>query len=183
MRRLAAIVLLTVVSVAGCSKGSGNDPQVASAQGSGATPTATASASGDADPVKFSQCMRDHGLTWFPDPDSSGRLSVNAPAGTDDEKFKKAQEACKQYDPAASGNGHKMSEADFEALRKVSQCMRDHGITGFPDPDPTAGGIRIDEKQLGGLKPGDPTFDKAQQECDKYAPAGPKEKSTNGQAG
>ena len=50
---------------------------------------------------------------------------------------------------------------DQATLLRFSQCMRDHGIAHFPDPD--AGG-QIDIAQLG-LAKNDPTLAAAQQAC------------------
>jgi len=46
--------------------------------------------------VKFAQCMRTHGVPNFPDPSSSGGISVDPGSGIDpnDPTFQKAQQAC-----------------------------------------------------------------------------------------
>src|ERR1041385_1549176 len=53
--------------------------------------------------IKFSQCMRDHGVNMpDPQPVGSGGIRIAASPGALDptsDQFKQAQEACKQYQP------------------------------------------------------------------------------------
>lgn len=160
------MALLLAVGLAGCSEK--KDPSVVTA-GTG-TPKANAStaAAGDSSALKFSQCMREQGLSWFPDPDANGGLQVSIPHGTDQSAVDKAQEACKQYAPGSSQNGSQISDEDLNKLRQVAQCIRDHGFPNYPDPD-AKGNTQIDSKKLG-VEPSDPTFQKAMQECQKLMP-------------
>lgn len=161
-------VLLALV-LAACAHESKDDPQVASAQNATATAGPSASASSDPDaPLKFSQCMRDHGITWFPDPDK-GSMTINIPRGTDPKKMEAAQEACKKFQPDG-GVPHKMSAEDLQQARAMSKCMRDNGVPNFPDPDPD-GRLQVDGAKVG-MGPGDPAFDKAAKLCSKYMPPG-----------
>ncbi|MET7403427.1 hypothetical protein ABZS66_59140 [Dactylosporangium sp. NPDC005572] len=169
-----AIVLLLAVGAAGCSRH--DDPAVATAN-SGA-PDAGAGAAGDGETslLRFSQCMRDQGLTWYPDPQPDGGLVVHNPDGVDQGKLAKAEEACKRYYPGGSQRGPIPAE-DLAKIRQVSQCMRDHGFANYPDPDAN-GSITIDSKVLG-VEPDDPAFQRARQECDKYLPAPKRSKGTS----
>lgn len=166
----ATLAVLLALVPAACARGSKNDPQVASARNATATASPSASASEDPDaPLKFAQCMREHGMTWFPDPSSGGGTTVNIPKGTDPAKMEAAQEACKKYMPDG-GAPHKPSAEDLQRTRAMAKCMRENGVPNFPDPEPD-GSIRIDGGKLGS-GPGDPTFDKAQKLCSKYLPQG-----------
>ncbi|GAA2677745.1 hypothetical protein [Actinoplanes palleronii] len=166
---LALGALLTVLA-AGCGQSPGQDPGVATAQSAGVTPSASASASDDSgngqdDQLKFSQCMREHGMTWFPDP-SNGGLRVKVPSSVKKEDFDAAQKACREFSPGGE-DGPKITAAELEQMRQMSQCMRDNGITNFPDPRPD-GGIHIDQKL--GIDPESPTFQAAQKKCEKLMP-------------
>ncbi|QFY12064.1 hypothetical protein GBF35_40725 [Nonomuraea phyllanthi] len=165
-RTLAAVALMLAVGMTGCARR--DDPMVATA-GSGAPKAGARAAAGNdqASALKFSQCMRDQGLTWFPDPDAEGNLGVHAPEGTDQGKVDKAEEACKAYSPWRGRQGTPISDADLKKLRQVSQCIRDHGFAKYPDPDAN-GSIKIHSDDI---EPEDPAFQKARQECDKYMPA------------
>ncbi|MDP9862821.1 MULTISPECIES: hypothetical protein [Streptosporangium] len=46
--------------------------------------------------VKLAQCMRQHGIDML-DPGADGRIEINVPAGTPEQKVKDAHEACKQF--------------------------------------------------------------------------------------
>jgi hypothetical protein len=161
----AFILLLLAVGAAGCSRH--DDPPVATANSGAPKAGAGAAANDEKSLVKFSQCMRDQGFTWFPDPQPDGGLVVHNPDGVDQSKFDKAEQACKKYSPAGSGGGPIPAE-DLAKIRQVSQCVRDHGFANYPDPDAN-GSITVDSKVLG-VEPTDPAFQKAMQECQKYLP-------------
>jgi len=164
-RILALGLLLT--AVAGCA-GTNGGAQVASA--GGATPTASTSAAAARDedaPLKFAQCMREQGITWFPDPDAGGRTSIKVPESQSKEKFEAAMTACNKYAPNGGDHG-KADPEQLEQARQMAKCMRENGVKNFPDPQPD-GSLRIDGGKVG-MGPGDPTFDKAEQACAKYLP-------------
>ena len=176
-RRFLAVGLLLTAVAAGCGKSPAGD-QVASA---GGTPTASsnaAAAARDEDaPLKFSQCMREQGMTWFPDPKPDGGLQVKVPKGTERAKVDAAMEACKEWAP----DGGERGPADpqmLEQARKMAQCMRDNGVPNFPDPDPD-GSLRLDGNKIG-TGPGEPTFDKADEACSKFRPQGAEHESSEG---
>jgi hypothetical protein len=171
-RTLATVALLMAVGMMGCSHA--DDPKVATAHSGAPSATAGTAAGGQNSDLKYSQCMRDHGLEWFPDPGPDGGLGVRVPAGTDQNTLNKAEEACKAYNPATNRTG-KVSQADLDKIRQESQCIRDHGFPKYPDPDAN-GTVAIDEKNTG-ISPDDEAFEKARQECQKYAP--PRQKQAN----
>lgn len=173
-RMVLALGLLLTMASAGCARdGNSNDTGVASANGGNPTASASASAAtGDnaESALKFSQCMREHGLTWFPDPTSDGKMAVKIPQGTPKEKVDAAQEACKKYAPNG-GQPPKLDAAALEQARQMSKCMRENGVPNFPDPDPN-GQLKVDGNKVG-VGPGDPKFDAAQKACAKYQMGGP----------
>ena len=92
--------------------------------------------------MKFADCMRDNGVSAFPDPDASGELTIDAVANgssldTDTAAFKKAISACKDLQPPGF-IGQKRSAQKQESALKFAQCMRDDGVRDFPDPTPNA---------------------------------------------
>jgi hypothetical protein len=172
-RTVAATVLMLALASAGCARNGTNDPQVASANSgaakAGASPSATPSDDPDA-PIKFSRCMREHGISWFPDP-KDGKMSVRLPQGQDKKKFDAAQEACKALMPGG-GEAHKPSAEELEQARQMAKCMRENGIPNFPDPNPD-GGISIDSSKVG-IGPDSPIWQKAEAACSQYMPKGGK---------
>jgi hypothetical protein len=83
--------------------------------------------------VEYSQCMRAHGVTNFPDPTTAGPgakdgLDPNSPT------FQAAQAACRQYAPPHPPTPAQSAQREADLLR-FAQCMRSHGVPNFPDPD------------------------------------------------
>jgi hypothetical protein len=90
--------------------------------------------------VKFAECMRKNGVRQFPDPDASGKLTIDAIANgssldTNSAAFKQAISACKDLEPPGF-TGDKRSPEQQAAAVKFAQCIRDNGVKDFPDPAP-----------------------------------------------
>ena len=120
MITLAAITC--AMSVAACGS-SGHS------QGAGSVGSSLADAE-----LKVSECMRSHGVPNFPDPSGAGGgfnlngsgINPLSPA------FESAQQRCFKLLPGGGPGAHP-SQAMAQALQ-VSECMRHHGVSGFPDP-------------------------------------------------
>ncbi len=100
--------------------------------------------------MKFAECMRDNGVSEFPDPNASGALTIdgiingssldpNSPA------WKRAVGACKDLEPPGF-MGRKRSAQEQEVALKFAQCMRNNGVPDFPDPTPN--GPLIDTSRI-----------------------------------
>ena len=187
----AAFALLA----AGCG-GSGGSPGIASVASStttaGTTTTQSGSRSADkalngsgggqgqqfqlamkvgtVDGAKFSACMRKHGVTNFPDPDGQGVIRIHSGTGIDpgSPAFRSARTACEKLLP----NGGQPTPAQIaqrqQQMLAFSACMRSHGLKDFPDP--SNGGLRIQDHPGSDLDPNNPTFQKAQQACQGNLP-------------
>jgi hypothetical protein len=96
--------------------------------------------------------MRAHGLTNFPDPAASGGIQIQPGSGINpgSPAFRSAQSACSKLLPGGGPGAHPPSERDKAQMLAISQCMRRHGVTNFPDPtlspppDPSAYSAVID---------------------------------------
>jgi hypothetical protein len=125
---------------------------------------------GTVDGTKFSACMRKHGVTNFPDPNGQGVITIHSGMGIDpgSPAFRSARTACEKLLP----NGGQPTPAQIAQAQKqmlaLSACMRAHGIKDFPDP--SNGGLQIRVHPGSDLDPNNPTFQKAQQACQKYQP-------------
>jgi hypothetical protein len=172
MRIRTALALGLLLTLAGCAAKTDTDGIATAAGRPTATAKATATATAnDADaPLKFAQCMREQGISWFPDPKPGVGMRIDVPAGQDKTKLDAATAACKKFMPNG-GAPEKMDPAQLEQARQMSQCMRDHGITNFPDPNPN-GQMMIDGNKLG-IGPGDPKFDAADKACAQFRPKAP----------
>jgi hypothetical protein len=102
--------------------------------GSSSTPHQTAS-NGQALGVKFSTCMRDHGVPSFPDPeaDAGGIQIPLSLTKNPSPAFKSAMQACKDL-IQAGGSPPVVSARQKAAALKLAQCMREHGVPNYPDP-------------------------------------------------
>ena len=173
--------VLLSAALAGCG-GSGDKDGIATANGTAKPSSSTSAGAVDEkeQALKFGQCMRDNGLPNWPDPkfNDGGGMSIDAPEGSDPVKVDAAMQKCKQFMPNG-GEPQKLDPQRLEQLRKLAQCMRDHGVKNFPDP--TENGIQANGN-LPGMDPNDPTYQAAQKECDKYAPA-PAGESSGTQSG
>jgi CDGSH-type Zn-finger protein len=93
---------------------------------------------GQSAPIAFSKCMRAHGVTNFPDPSGGGGLNI---AGTginpQSPAFRSAQATCLKLMPGGGPGTHATAQQIKEAT-ETAVCMRNHGVTGFPDPIVTA---------------------------------------------
>jgi hypothetical protein len=129
-RRLSIALAAIALIGAGCSDG-------AAEKGETSTATSTAKSS---KALQFSACMRENGVTKFPDPDSSGQLTIDgvlngSSLDADSPAWKKAIAACKDLQPSGF-TGHKRSGGQQDAALTFAQCIRDNGVKDFPDPTP-----------------------------------------------
>jgi hypothetical protein len=166
-RRGIAALIVTGLSLVAC--GSSPNP---SANGAGSGTTANPADYTRA--LAFASCMRSHGVQNFPDPTSNGSggmviqktpgstivngVSVNGPA------FQSAMQACRSHLPNG-GHPQPLSAARRNQMLALSQCMRSHGVTGFPDPTFSGARVGLQIKPSSGIDPNSPAFQKAQQAC------------------
>jgi hypothetical protein len=111
------------------------------------SPTTTTSSSKSpqsfvAKAYQFSACMRNHGVTNFPDPTVSSngngqQIAIRA-VGPNTPAFKTASKACQGILPAPSNADLAAEAAQRRAhtqdLLSFAHCMRGRGVNGFPDP-------------------------------------------------
>jgi hypothetical protein len=92
---------------------------------------------------KFADCMRQHGVTNFPDPQvSSGhgqqRIAIAVPAdAAKSPQLKAAGQACRGILPTPSQMSAYVKaeqQAHKQGLLAFARCVRSHGATTFPDP-------------------------------------------------
>jgi hypothetical protein len=86
--------------------------------------------------------MRSSGVPNFPDPTPSGNFNLHpGPGGVDplSPAFSAALPKCQKLHPLPGGlpsPGQAMhpSAPAMARMLKLSECMRQHGVSGFPDP-------------------------------------------------
>jgi hypothetical protein len=139
-RRRRALAALAVIATAAVISACGSR-----ARGSGGNTAANAK-----EAVKFSECMRSNGVSAFPDPGASGKLTIDAVANgssldTNAPAFKQALGACKALEPAGF-TGSKRSQQQQQAALQFAECVRRNGVNDFPDPTPN--GPLIDTNRI-----------------------------------
>lgn len=130
---LKALVILTICGLLTAACGS-------SGKSSSSTAKRTMSALRGAT-LAFATCMRSHGVPNFPDPRSTGPgmkpgmgFSLGSGVNPQSPAFRSAQASCRHLLSAGGpGSAHPSPQVNAQLL-KVSQCMRQHGISHFPDP-------------------------------------------------
>jgi hypothetical protein len=121
--------------------------------------------------VKYSPCMRSHGVAGFPEPAVSGNtISLVAPHSVlNSPKFASASAACREYAPRKLAPPQ-ITTADQAAYLEAAQCMRSHGIVGFPDPVFSNGNVSFPVPT--GMNTNSPQFLRAREICEMLIPEG-----------
>ena len=185
MKRTLVVVAIAVV-LAACGSAAADGREVASLSTTPAAdaPAGTGDSTGDSTgstepidpseaPLKYAQCMREHGVD-MPDPTISGdggvMVAIGGPVavdggttkdGPDPKEFEAANKECQHFMEDAVGQFDPPSEEDQKKMQDqalaFSKCMREHGID-MPDPQFSAdgGGMSV---SIGGPPDSDPTND------------------------
>jgi hypothetical protein len=111
---------------------------------------------------KYSDCMRSHGVSGFPDPEvhnGGQQISIHITQGaTSAPAFKSAEQVCAHYLPnGGNTDTAAQRQAHTEAMLAFARCLRTHGFPNFPDPTAqghldlsmiTAAGINLHQPAL-----------------------------------
>ena len=172
LRLPTALAMLAVVGVvsAGCGgTQTAGAPAATGGSGGNTIPTIRAKA------VKFAECMRANGVRAFPNPDASGKLTIDGIANgskidTSSAAFERALRACKRLEPPGF-TGTKPTPRQRTARLAFARCVRRSGVPDFPSP--TRAGPLVDTNRIpsaattGGMS----VLNAAMQACHRYASA------------
>jgi len=158
---IATIGLALLVAACG---GSSHPSSASSNAGTSATTEA----------VAFSRCMRSHGVSDFPDPNSSGVWPKSQVQSTASEpRFQSATQACGHLLPdggpgvAPSPAVDRQIQADMTTF---AWCMRSHGVSNWPDPTLDQGRATFNP-QAAGIDPNSPQISAKIHKCERVFPA------------
>ena len=120
--------------------------------------------------LAFSSCMRSNGVSKYPDPVGTGsppKESVQQ-LGVSNTQFASAEGTCRHLLPNG-GNAPSLAAQQQVTANglKFSQCVRAHGVAGFPDPGSDG---RIPDPASVGINQGSPKFEAANRACAAYRP-------------
>jgi hypothetical protein len=166
MTTRSLVVALAATASLAAGAGCGAQDPTSSAAGSRRGPDAATKKA----MLQFAQCMREHGVDMADPQFSGGRVTMQQVGGpgTAPQKMQAAQRACQKFQDKIKAPP--LSAADREKFKRQAlanaRCMRDHGITNFPDPTFDAnGGAQIKIGKGSGIDPNDPKFQAAQKAC------------------
>lgn len=111
--------------------------------------------------LKFSSCVRAHGIANFPDPTASSGFPNSARHYTSWPQFAQAEKACRSDAVAAE-----VIQSPAELAQHLKQpnaedaCIRKHGVPDMPDPD-----AKGEQSFPSGIMPSTPRFQAAEKVC------------------
>ncbi len=171
---LTALALGSIVLLAAACSGGSSTPRATGSPGSSPGNSTTGS-------LEYSQCMRAHGITNFPDPSSNGGVSINASSGinVNSSQYQAASKACQSK--LGGQQSQAQQDEDYQAELKYASCMQSHGVD---IPDPVAPGQSGSNTQSNaspgssgaagsnGVNPNSPQYIAANKTCQHYLPTG-----------
>jgi hypothetical protein len=169
--QLRPMIALAIAALALLAAGCGGSGKAKTSSSAGGKPPASITAAA----YKYSRCMREHGVSSFPDPqvvNSAGQhgLSIHIdPAITGSPDFISAQKSCAGIMPApsngnAGGQSPQQEAAHLKGVLGFATCMRSHHVANFPDPD-TQGDLTPEMLTSAGINVHAPAVDAAASAC------------------
>ena len=119
--------------------------------------------------LAYAECMHAHGAPEFPGPELGPGGSLVHPLAPphgmlSSPGYDKAFRACEQQAPGSGGLTGR-SKALVDQALSVAECMRAHGIAGYPDPALIDGGIHVPDLWTIGVDTHTPQFQAAGEAC------------------
>ena len=118
--------------------------------------------------VRFTSCMRAHGLPNYPDPDGHGTITITISTSFDptSPRFRAALASCEGLLPPGGTLSPARQQQLKTRLLAFAACMRSHGFPNYPDPKFGPGGM-VSQGFGGrnGIDPSSPLFQAAQRAC------------------
>jgi hypothetical protein len=171
---LVAVGFLGALAVLASACGGGGPSSASSTAGGSPSRDAGSDAAQQAG-LAYATCMRSHGISDFPDTaissSAGGGVRANIPSSVAKEPgFPTAQQACQSKLPnGGNGNGTSGASGTTTAEIKLANCMHQHGVTSFPEPNAQGHTIVTGGS---GLTPSSPTYQSAWAACKSLLPAG-----------
>lgn len=117
--------------------------------------------------VKYTVCMRSHGVPNFPDPDATGTLTITVSPSLNPNSplFQEGEADCEHLLPPRKGPSQAQQQQLKQGALAFAACMRSHGVADYPDPTFSNGGISQGYNARGGIDPNSPIFQTARKAC------------------
>lgn len=129
--------------------------------------------------LAYSNCMRSHGVSDFPDPSSQGGLQI-IPSGPGSDlmpyspAFRSGLKACGPIPPDVTPA---QEHQEYRKELTAAKCMRANGVPSYPDPKLINGTIL---NSAANTNPSSPAFQRAAKKCASGVPLAPPPSSTSG---
>ena len=169
MFRLRSALPALVAAVAAAAIAACGSSSPASTNSADSAPTPAQIQRFQNDAIKFTVCVRAHGIANFPDPPtandpSSGRTWKSA-FGNQSPGFVAAAAACRHFMPrvGAQSQNSAPTRAHISAMLAFARCIRSHGLVNFPDP--TSNGITHEMVVAAGINLHQPAVVQAADAC------------------
>ena len=117
--------------------------------------------------VKYTACMRSHGVPNYPDPDGQGVITITVSSSLDPSSplFQAAQADCQKLLPAGKPLSAARQQQMKDRLLAFAACMRSHGFPRYPDPTFGSGGMVSQGINSRESDPNSPIFQSAEKAC------------------
>jgi hypothetical protein len=161
------IAVLAAVWLSACTP-AGGDEDVVSA---GGTRSSTQTTDREETIKKYRDCLTEQGIPLLDQPTDEGLPQIDKEHVTP-EKVSAATEKCQAFVPTG-GDTERPAQSDIEARQRYAECVREHGVPSYPDPDPQTGAEQMTDEQAAELK-NDPKLPAAQEACQSALPSGGK---------
>jgi hypothetical protein len=157
-RRHIVVCALLLLGAAGC----GTDAP--------APPTTSSGPARSAD--DYADCLRDKGLVLEEYTAEDGLTRVRPDKAKNDvQAIADATAACTDHLPTGESSPATVSAEDIAARQRYAACIRDHGVSEFPDPDPVTGDFTMDDATAAQVKD-HPSMRTAMEACRSILPGG-----------
>ena len=128
--------------------------------------------------LAYPSCIRVHGVPSFPDPSASGEIPkqgvISVESAVSTSRVTAADNHCAHLLPPGGSLSGRASQPvtvqDQQYYLNAVACMRAHGITDFPDPVFSGGGVSFTRPP--GIDTSSPQYIQANQISRKLIPAG-----------
>ena len=127
--------------------------------------------------LHYANCMRSHGVTDFPDPNSkaefqiqpiqvhNGVRTVSRDLLASSPAFQSAQRVCGSLGSAGRQVTAVQEKQEFHLTLEAAVCMRANGVPNYPDPKWLNGSIDANYNPSLNINPSAPAFLKAAKKC------------------
>jgi hypothetical protein len=164
--RLASVVAVAAFALLAAGCGGGGSPSVANVVSSTTATTSTTQNGA----VAFTRCMRSNGVASFPDPPAIG-VRIPKPTmqqlGVSASQFQRAASACNHLLPNGGSDTQQTAQQKQARLAdelSFARCMRNHGVSRFPDPT-AQGDLSVEMVQAQGISLHSPAVLRTVQTC------------------